>query len=114
MTTAKKASASIVDDEAALVEKIAQDIQPTGGVEVRQNAKALPAYASEPANGAPSTGPSAETGMTAVVDSSQPVSSADAAPVRMVNADGVEAEIDADNVKIHERSGWKRVKEEEA
>jgi hypothetical protein len=117
MNTAKKAttdksrgqsSNAIIDDEAALVEKIANDIKPSSDVE-RQGMKALPAYASEAPNGAPSQGPNEEFGMTAVIDSTVPEDAE--ATVRMVSADGVEAEMSVANAKMHERSGWKKVED---
>lgn len=90
MTTAKKAaakSASIVDDEQAMVDKIAEDIQPEGAANT-------------------------DLGMTPVADRSA-VQDEDAV-VRMVSVNGEEMDVEgAANVKIHERSGWKR-KEEEA
>jgi hypothetical protein len=104
--------ASITDDEEALVEKIAQDIHPE-----RPNARAMPAYASEGPNGTPSHGPDEESGMTAVADSTvqqQVKEGMDGEDtVRMVNADGVEVDVGIDDVKMHERSGWKRAEEDE-
>jgi hypothetical protein len=107
MTTAKKAAA-IVDEEKAIVEQIAKDIRPE-----RQDAKAMPAYASEKPNGEPSQGPNPDVGMTAVIDSTQQVEEGSDETVRMVNSDGNELDVGIGDVKIHERSGWKR-KEEEA
>jgi hypothetical protein len=111
MNTAKKAasSPSIIEDEATFVEKVAENIHPE-----REDARAMPAYASEAPNGEPSQGPSEELGMTAVVDPTVLPQEEAEQTVRMVNADGVELDVDAADVKIHERSGWKRLKEEEA
>jgi hypothetical protein len=114
MTTAKKAkSPSIVDDEEAMVEKIANDIKPSAGVE-RPNARAMPASASERPNGEPSQGPNEEVGMTVVVDRAAPQTQDNEETVRLVNVDGVELDVPVADVKMHERSGWKRLKEEEA
>ena len=113
MTAAKKASksVSITDDDQQMVDRIAHDIVPE-----RQDARAMPAYASEHPNGEPSQGPDPEVGMTAVVDSAlQQEAEQDNQLVRMVDTAGNEMEVEgAANVKIHERSGWKRLKEEEA
>jgi hypothetical protein len=86
---AAKASPSIVEDEDALVDKIAQDIQPSG-------------------NDIAST----DLGLTPVADRSPSQPDAEGF-VLMVDAEGNQADVDAAQVKIHERSGWKRVKEEE-
>jgi hypothetical protein len=87
---ATKAGPSIIEDEDALVDKIAQDIQPSG-------------------NDIAST----DIGLTPVADRSAAQPDAEGS-VRMIDAEGNEADVDAAQVKIHERSGWKRVKEEEA
>jgi hypothetical protein len=90
MSNAKKAaakSASIVDDEQAMVDKIASDIQPSGGVATT------------------------DLGMTQVADRNAPQQEGE--DVRMVNSAGDEMDVAAADVKMHERSGWKRVKEEE-
>jgi len=109
MTTAKKAASIVDDDEQQIVDKIAQDIVPE-----RQNARAMPAYASEQPNGAPSQGPSEETGMTAVVDSTvQQQVKEEGETVRMANAAGDEVDVGIADVKMHERSGWKRLDKEE-
>lgn len=99
MTAASKAP-SIVDD--GVVPQ-----QPPASVE-RQNVKAMPAYASEGPNGAPSNGPNPEHGMTAVVDNT--VERVDEnETVHMVHADGHEVDVGVADVRTHERAGWKRV-----
>lgn len=95
MSNAKKAAkpASILDDEDALVDKIAHDIEP-----------AAPGGSVE----------KTDLGLTAVADRSVLAAAQEGGTVRMVHADGEEADVDAAQVRIHERSGWKRVKEDEA
>ena len=119
MTAAKKASksASILDDEQQMVQKIAKDIHPSSTSLERENVRARPAHASEHSNGEPSEGPNPDVGMTLVVDSALQQETAEQGDevVRMVDVAGNEMEVEgAANVKIHERSGWKRLKEEEA
>jgi hypothetical protein len=118
MTVAKKASksASIIDDEQQMVEKIAHDIHPSSSSLERQQVRARPASASERQNGEPSEGPNPDVGMTTVVDSVlQQEAEEDNQTVRMVDVAGNEIDVEGvANVRLHERSGWKRLKEEEA
>ena len=114
MTTAKKAAKAESIDEAAMVDKIARDIEPEPPTVRQDGVKAGPANSSEGPNGAPSTGPDEEVGMTAVVDSTAPPDAASAETVHMVNAAGDTMDVGVADVKIHERSGWKRAEEEEA
>lgn len=68
------------------------------------------AQSSSVADAPPSS--SNDTGMITVASSDEKPPKADET-VRMVNADGNEADVSAADVKIHERSGWTR-KDQEA
>jgi hypothetical protein len=90
MNTAKKASASIIEDESVSTQ------------------------AAEPEKSDAPKGVNEELGMTAVADRSakaQAVAGVETETVRMVNADGNEADVNAADVAIHERAGWKRQEE---
>jgi hypothetical protein len=64
-----------------------------------------------PSNNEPKA-PSDDLGMTAVATSTTAPEEVSEGTVRMVNADGNEVDVDAADVKIHERSGWRRKEEE--
>jgi len=86
MNTAKKASASIIEDESVSTQAAEE-------------------------SDAPKVGVNEELGMTVVADRSAKAQAVEGETVRMVNADGNEADVNAADVAIHERAGWKRQEE---
>lgn len=117
MATAKKAAAKAKTAPRSKPATTAEEVESSNtSPELRDGAEAMPARLSEAQNGLPTDGPDPTLGMTLVEDrSDMPQVLRERADkgetVRMQHVDGHEADVEAADVEVHKRSGWKLVEE---